>query len=324
MKSKSKIRKVFIIIFIIVVLIIAVITAYFISIFKEINYKELDVADLGISSNTVSEATKKDKITNIALFGIDQRNGETKVHSDAIIVLSIDKERKKIKLSSIMRDSLVTIDKFGQNKITQAYFNGGPQLAVKTLNQNFSLDIEEYASVNFRQMAQIIDAVGGVEIDVTASEQKDANNSIHEQSIVADLSRDFIEKPGLQVLNGTQAVAYARIRYVGNGDFERTSRQREVLSKLFDKALNMSPVEYPEFARKFFPMVETSLSFDEIISLSSILLGNVKLEEARFPNNNDLIGNGSIFINKAQCINYDLEATKKRLKEFIYDDIKPE
>lgn len=108
-------------------------------------------------------------------------------------------------------------------------------MAVKTLNQNFDLNIREYATVNFNQMAQIVDSVGGVDIELSEAERKDANRSIWEQSEVAGLPPDYIGSAGLQTLNGTQAVAYARIRYVGNADFQRTSRQREVLRQIFEK-----------------------------------------------------------------------------------------
>ena len=132
-----------------------------------------------------------------------------------------------------------------------------------------------------------------------------------------------IHGAGLQTLNGTQAVAYARIRYVGNADFERTSRQREVLRKVFDKALDMNPLQYPEFARKFLPTVETSLDLGDILSLADVMLKKPALEDVRFPTNADLIGNGSITVNGENCLNLDLESTSEKLHAFIYEDIDP-
>ena len=316
-----------------VLVLLAALGIYAATILNGLNHKELDQNDLGISDtqgnggggdtvSIVDDASDR-SITNIALFGIDQREGETQFRSDAVLIASVDKEHNKIKLSSLMRDTRVEIEGHGQNKLNHAYFVGGPQLAVKTLNQNFGLDIREYVTVNFSQLANIIDAVGGVEIDVSESERKDANNSIWEQVSVAGLKPTPIEEAGLQTLNGTQAVAYARIRHVGNADFDRTDRQREVLGKLFDKALGMNPLQYPEFARKFLPTVETSLDIGNIIDLAGIMLRDVSLEDARFPTNDDLIGNGSLTINGVQYLNVNLETMGEKLRAFIYDDVNP-
>lgn len=327
------------------ILILALIIAgcvYILSIFKELNVVDFatDDADLGItSSETVPDDApssvpadtapqkpapeQSDEIINIALFGVDQREGETAFRSDAIMILTVDKADGQLKLSSVMRDTLVPIEGYGDQKITKAYYFGGPELAVKTLNQNFGLEIREFATVNFQQMAAIIDAVGGVEIDLTEAERKNANQSIEEQSRVAGLPPDYIESAGLQTLNGTQAVAYARIRYVGNADFERTSRQREVLRKIFDKALRMNPLQYPEFARKFLPTVETSLDISDILSMADIMLKKPTLEDVRFPTNADLIGDGMIMVGGESCLNVDLTTMRDKLHGFIYDDIDP-
>lgn len=310
---------------------------YLFSIFKELNIVDFanDDADLGItpsSSETVEDDTSSalpeaglgdNGIVNIALFGVDQREGETAFRSDAIIILSVDKADGQLKMSTVMRDTLVSVEGYGDQKITKAYFYGGPELAVKTLNQNFGLDIREYATVNFQQMATIIDAVGGVEIELSSAEVESANHNIWEQSEVAGLEPDYIAGPGLQTLNGTQAVGYARIRYVGNADFERTSRQREVLRAVFDKALTMNPLQYPEFARKMLPLIETSLNLTDILSLADIMLKSPTLEDVRFPTNADLIGNGSITVNGESCLNVNLETMSEKLHGFIYEDIDP-
>lgn len=315
----------FILLFIAVALILA--TLYAINIMNKLQHEELDGNDLGITSSFEDNPTDT-SITNIALFGVDQRDDQTQVRSDAIMILTVDKQHNKIKLSSLMRDMAVEIDERGQDKINAAFFYGGPQLAVKTINQNFGLNISEYGTVNFQQMATIVDAVGGVEIDITEAERLDANNSIYEQSAVAGLPQDIIKEAGLQTLSGTQAVAYARIRHVENqdgknDDFGRTDRQREVLSKMFYKALDMNPLQYPEFARKLLPAVVTSLDFGEILDLGTIMLRPVEFEDVRFPMDSDLIGNGVVFIGKQQCLNVDLESTSKKLYDFIYNDINP-
>lgn len=325
-RKQKKIKLGFIIIFILSIALVAC-CIYFMQIASGLNHNDLDKSKLGIAvpvKDSIKDNPDDDSITNVALFGVDKRNDQKNVHSDAIMVVSIDKKHNKIKLSSIMRDTLVSIDEHGQNKITQAYFSGGPELAVRTINQNFNLDIEEYATVDFQQMATIIEAVGGVEIDISERERVDANRSICEQHVVAGLPQDLIKEAGMQTLNGTQAVAYARIRHVGNADFERTDRQREVLQQMFNKALTMSKLQYPEFAKKILPAVETSLDIGEILGLSSIMLRDVSFQDLRFPMNSELIGNGSIYIGKAQCLNVDLEKMTEDLHKFIYDDVIPE
>lgn len=310
----------------VILVIAAVLGLYVMDILGGLNHNELDPNDLGNSVITpeqlISGDTATDKsITNIVLFGIDERAGETRFRSDAIIIASIDKQHSKIKLSSVMRDMLVPIEGHGENKLGHAYYYGGPQLAVKTLNQNFGLDIREYATVNFAQLASIIDAVGGVEIDVSEAEMRDANNSIWEQVQVAGLAPTPIEEPGLQVLNGTQAVAYARIRHVGNADMERTDRQREVLGQIFRKAVSTNPLQYPDLARKFLPMVETSLSVNDILNLAEIMFWDVELEEARFPTNADFIDGGEILIDGVSYVHADLESISRRMHDFIYNDV---
>ncbi len=312
----------------VVFLIFAGVGGYAFSILKEYNYNPLDETDLGISSTEESFYDENDEsITNIALFGVDQRYEQEQVHSDSIMILTVDKKHGKIKLSSIMRDTYVAIEGYGNTKITQAYFYGGPQLAVKTLNQNFNLDITDYATVNFEQMANIIDAVGGVEIEISEAERKNANKSIKEQAKKSNLPLDYIEKPGKQLLNGTQAVAYARIRYVGNADFERTDRQRIVMRKLFDKALDTDPLAYPEVARKLLPSVTTSLDFGDIMNLAGILMTgkDITMEELRIPRNEHLVGDGIIYDrHNMQCLDVNMEKTIEMLHAFIYDDIHPD
>ena len=300
-KKKKKRRWIKWAVLAVVFLLIAALAGYIISIFKDYNYHPLDTSDLGISQdeNLVSDDGSSD-IVNIALFGVDQRNNQEQVRSDSIMILSVDKKHNKIKIISLMRDTYVEIEGYGKTKLTHAYYYGGPQLAVKTINQNFGTNITEFATVNFQQMAAIIDAVGGVEIDISEAERKNAN--------------------------GTQAVAYARIRYVGNADFDRTERQRKVMRQLFDKALDMNPLQYPEFARKLLPGVKTSLDFNDIMGLSGILLrGDITMEEMRIPRNEHLIGSGSITdAGGGACLNVDLEAAAETIRAFIYDDVNPD
>lgn len=327
-KYESKNDKLVFVLFIIMVLSLIVIFGCFqlMNLAKLLNHNELDKTNLGITSLT--SEMNNNNVTNIALFGVDQRGNETQTRSDAIIVLTVDKVYNKIKITSIMRDTAVEIEGYGQQKINTAYFYGGAQLAVKTLNQNFSLNITEYATVNFQQMAQIIDAIGGIDLEISESERQDANNSIYEQASTAGMEVDIIESAGYQTLSGTQAVAFARIRRVStsegiNDDFGRTDRQREVLEQMFQKALDMNPLKYTELAKELLPAIQTSLNLSEIIDLSTILLRNVKFEDYRIPSNVDLIGDGTIYLGSQQALNVNLTSASSKLYDFIYRDITP-
>lgn len=336
-RKKQKMRvgeKILMVLFSLIILLCVVVVGvvgYVTYISGQIQHNELDPNDLGINpvgSDLIVDDTNDTTITNIALFGVDQRNDQTQVHSDAIIIATVDKRHNKIKLSSLMRDCLVEVEGYGQKKLTEAYFYGGPQLAVKTINQNFGLNISEYATVNIEKLANIIDAVGGIEVDITEAERLAANESIKEQSRIANLEEAYIKTAGLQTLNGTQAVAFARIRKVsnpvfGSDDFGRTGRQRYVLMRLFEKAKSMNPLQYPGFVQEFLPMVETSLNMNEILDLGSIMLRDVSIEDVRFPLNEDLIGSGEIRIDGISYVNLDLDKTGEHLRAFIYDDINP-
>lgn len=314
-KSKSHIG-IFILLIIVIILLAAAIFIFSLS--GRLTQTPLDI-------QAVSAMESRDSnIKNIALFGIDKRGSASNSRSDAIMIISVNPSSGKIKLSSVLRDTAVNIEDYGQNKINSAYSHGGAELAVKTLNQNFNLDITDYASVDFSQMAAVIDALGGVEIEVTEDEMKDANNSIYEQSAVAGLPQDIIKSAGLQTLSGTQAVAYARIRHVKTSegsadDFGRTDRQREVLKALLNKIINANKLKYPKIAYEILPCAETSLGLTEIFSLAPVIFQSITIEEARFPKNTALIGNGSILIGGQQCINANLQQTAEDLHNFIYD-----
>ena len=172
-----------------------------------------------------------DDIINIALFGIDSRNlNSFKGLSDSIMILSVDKMHNSIKITSVLRDSVVPIEGRGVNKINAAYSYGGPELAIKTLNENFGLNIRDYATVNFRGMADIIDAVGGIEVDLTEAERNNANHHITWLSITSGISKDLIKKAGPQTLNGNQSMGLVRYRYgYADADIGRVSVQRDFM-----------------------------------------------------------------------------------------------
>ncbi|WP_163195551.1 LCP family protein [Clostridium thermarum] len=245
------------------------------------------------------------KIRNIALFGIDQEEGNAG-RSDAIMILTIDEIHKKIKLSSIMRDSYVNIEGRGMDKINHAYAFGGAQLALKTINSNYDLNIEDFVTVNFTTLPKIIDTLGGVEITIKDYE-------------VPLLRKVGIESAGTYNLTGKQALAYSRIRYVGNGDYERTERQRKVLDQVFSKLIKLNITEIPGVMAELLPMVKTNLTNGEILDLAQTVLGLglSKLEQQRFPL--DGYCNGKM-LNGIWYLMFDQEATVEQMYSFIFED----
>lgn len=263
-----------------------------------------------------TQAGLSDEVINIAVFGVDSRTDDVAGRSDAMMIVAVDMKHNKIKAVSLMRDSLVEIEGYGKLKLNSAYARGGVELAIKTINQNFDMNITDYVSLNFNQLAGLVDALGGVEVEISEAERRNANKYIKEMANEAGIKADLIDEAGTVTLHGYQAVAYARIRYVGNADFERTERQREVMEKLMNKALDTNPVRYPSLIKSLIPMVETSLSNEEILKIAGTVLlkGKPTFEQGRFPLD------GSYKSNSSYAMVYDLEEAAAKLHRFIYDD----
>ena len=288
-----------------------------------------DLPDESLGIDTSAEAGKSKDITNIALFGLGSRSKTiNRGLTDSIMVVSVDRLHNKIKVISIMRDSLVPIEGYRAQKINAAYALGGAKLAIRTINQAFGLNIRHYATVNFLGMADIIDVMGGIEADLTEAERRDAN--IHIRSAAKEVGAEYtpIEKAGKQVLNGAQAVAFARIRHVSTADgvandFGRTDRQRYVMEQMFNKALKMSAAEYPKLIKTLLKYVETSLSYEDVIGMAGVLTGGVKFEQTRVPLV-DYVINAGYSVRGSSTVYYNLDYAKKIVNAFIYDDIDPE
>lgn len=275
--------------------------------------------ELGI--NSAGLALDEQNITNIALFGVDSREGDDSGRSDATIILSIDQEHGKIKLTSIARDTYCQVPGHGETKLCHAYFYGGPQLAMETLNSNFDLNIRDYATVNFDQMADIIDAVGGVDIEVDENELFYTNSLQNYYVETEGRQPNPIQSTGLVTLDGEQAVCYSRIRKESGGDDARTNRQREVLEALLAKIKTQPIWTWPDLCRQLLPMMETSLDYTDIMWLSISLLGDVQMEMTSFPNeNSDASGET---ISGTWYYVYDLDVAKQQIYDFIYNDILP-
>ena len=206
---------------------------------------------------------------NIALFGIDSRDSSLGRgnRSDCIIIASINNETKEVKLISVYRDTYVNIEGHGLDKITHAYSYGEAPLALKTLNENFDLNITEFATVNFDAVAEAINALGGVTIDVQQDEVEYINDYIGETSKVTGLSTEKVTSAGTQTLDGVQAVAYSRIRYTEGGDYKRAERMRTVVEAMVEKFKTKSISEMNQIIDKILPEVYTNITSSDIFSL---------------------------------------------------------
>ena len=274
--------------------------------FNKVEKIEVDKNDVGITEEVEEKLSPySNSIINIALFGVDSADVSTG-RSDSIIIATIDTIHKKLKLTSVMRDSYVNISGIGNDKINHAYAFGGPQLAIKTLNENFNLNIEDFVAVNFDSLPKIIDMIGGVTVDITSEEVSHIPG---------------ISSAGTYNLNGAQALSYSRIRYATGGDYVRTERQRTILTKIFEKILTINPMKYPSLLNEVLPMVQTSLDYSKILELGTEVLkmGVTTLEQERFPLDGYCQGE---MINGVYYLTFNKSLTVEQLHNYIFEDVR--
>lgn len=283
------------------------------------DYPNPEPEELGISES--APKTSETGVTNILLFGLDARSQKEASRSDTIMIATIDKKNQAIKLTSLMRDMYIPIPGRDSNRINTAYAFGGPALAIKTVNTTFNLDIRYYATVNFFALEKVIDQVGGVSIDVKSKEIKYINQCINELNRLNKKtpSVSLLTNAGRQTLNGRQAVAYARIRKVGNSDYERTQRQRTLLVELFKKVKTVNPLKLPGVVAAILPHVETNVPKAEIISLGTAVLGfkNKDIQQYRLPVDGTFKPQR---IRGMDVLVPDIEKNTELLHNFLYED----
>lgn len=223
-----------------------------------------------IKNNPIIEKTEEDKSMELyAIFGVDSRSNAYGIgtRSDCLMIVGIDEENKTIKVCSILRDTLMHIEGHDFEKATHAHSYGGPKLALSTLNENIDLNIEKYLTVNFNSVADLVDMIGGVTMDINNDEVQYINGYIDENNKVRNTNSEHITKPGTYLLDGSQAVAYSRIRYTQGGDFKRSERQRDILFKIFENAKGLGADTKLQIARTMLNTISTNIPDDEVISL---------------------------------------------------------
>ena len=267
-------RKRKLMLFIVEVLVILILLAalfVIIKLNKLNNTGDLDEDKLNINIDAKTQELL-DGYTNIALFGIDNRStGKYESgNSDCIMIASINNDTKEVRLISVYRDSFLAVDDDDNlRKLNAAYAKGGPTGAVAALNKNLDLDIKEYVAVDFNAVMEVVDALGGIELDITSKEAETMKIYINEMNEVMGTNGTAVSGPGLQTVNGIQALAYCRDRYSGGDDYGRTERQRTVISKIVEKAKAASLPTLNKVIDELFPDISTSLSSSEILGLAA-------------------------------------------------------
>lgn len=318
-KAKKKRRRMVLFIIEIFVLLIMLVVLYGVLKTEKIGKITINEEDIVINEEVENNVTMQG-YRNIALFGVDARNGALGkgTRTDTIMIASINEDTKEVKLISVYRDTYLNLGNDSYNKANSAYAKGGPEQAINMLNMNLDMNITDYATVGFTGLVDTVDELGGVMIEVDEAEIDHLNN--YQIALSEDLDRSYtpVKSTGYQLLDGMQATAYCRIRYTKGDDFKRAERQREVLLACVEEAKKASPATLSNIADKVFPSVATSLSLDEIISLLTSIADYEVGDNTGFPfETNRTTGNiGS----KGSCvIPYSLEENVELLHAYLFE-----
>lgn len=291
------------------------------------NHFSSKVERVEINRNAVTETGKEpakedEDVISIALFGTDftenEKYGNLYGASDATMILGIDTKNNRIKLFSLMRDLYLDLPDGSGNKqnlnYTMAY--GGPELILKTINYNFNLTVDKFIHVSLHTLPNIIDKLGGIELNITNDELNYINSFIVSIDKENGTSTQKLTTSGTQTLNGTQAAAYCRIRSTEGRDFKRTERQRDVLAALFEKFKTTSIADLTVMMNNILPLVSTNLTNTEIMSIASKVLsmGLPTIEQTRFP----LDGKSEMIATDMLHLTTDMEETTKDIHNFLY------
>ncbi len=238
-----------------------------------------------IVNEGVEENENLETYRNIALFGLDSTVGKltSGTRSDTIMVASINNETKEVRLISVYRDTYLNLGNDSYNKCNSAYAKGGPKQAINMLNMNLDLDITDFVAVGFKGVTDVVDAIGGIYIDVDEAEFEHINSYVTTIAENLKMEKTLVKETGYQKLNGIQATAYCRIRHTKGNDFKRTERQREVLQAILEEAQNMDATKLAKAANNCFGNFYTSVDLEEVLSLLSDIASYSIVDLGGFP-----------------------------------------
>lgn len=315
LRRKKRRKRIIVLILELIILAVLGVVAYGMFKLDKLDFNILDKSRLDVYKDT-------GPYTNIALFGLDSRNGELEggVQSDTIMIASINNETSDVKLVSVYRDTLLQQGDGTYEKANSAYNTGGVEDAISLLNRNFDLDIQNYVSVNFNALVDVIDLLGGLEIDMTAEEAFWCNGYAFETAQVTGKEMTQIkEEAGTQLLDGVHAVGYARIRYTDGNDFKRTERQRIVLEKVMEKAKKASFSTLNKIVDEVFPQISTSFSSADLLGFAANALNYNIVDTSGFPfdvTTSENVRNHS----GSYVVPIDFSSNVSRLHEFLFGE----
>ena len=314
--------KVWAIAFFVLLALFIMICVIYVKNYARMKYNEMNINEISADQLLVNEGVKDATAgyRTIALYGVDSRdqNMDAGTNSDSIMIVSINDSTKEIKLVSVYRDTLMDIASGAMNKsqkVNYAYQLGGAVTAINTLNTNLDLNITDYVAVDFSAMASIIDAVGGVNINVVDDEINNFNKNLAEQISISGKYSSGITQAGQYTLDGQQAVAYSRIRSTGSGDITRTERQRIILLKVIDKLIKADTSSLSAFVDVSFNNISTSLNKDSILDLVKDVAKYNVVDTAGFPFAYEAVD----MAEQGNClVAADMESNVQALHEYLY------
>lgn len=309
----------------VVIILIALVGLYtfVMSLFSKVETTVIDADELMINTEVEESIDFGEGYFNIAIFGSDSRDGEVEAGSlsDTIIIASLNNETKEVKLVSVYRDTYLNLSDDTYNKCNAAYSLGGPVQAINMLNTNLDLNIEKYITVDFTIVTDIVDLLGGVEIEIDESEIDYINEYIPETASVAGKEAILIEEAGLQVLDGVQATTYARIRSTAGGDFKRTDRQRYLIEQMLVKLKQCNLSTINEIIDTVLPRISTNFTATEIAYYAAAYLDIELVETMGFP---EMVTTGTIPSLGDCVIPVTLLSNVESLHEFLFPDLEYE
>ena len=268
--------------------------------------EKIDKEEAGIEEGLL-EKEKNSQVINIAVFGIDKNGDETDGRSDAIKILSLDTKNNEAKITSFQRDTLIYIPGVKQDfeKLNHAYAYGGANLALQTINYNFDLDITRYVAFNFEAVEHVIDAIGGIELEIQEGEVP----------FIAEVTHS-----GYQHLDGKQALGYMRLRYSDN-DYVRMDRQTAVMQAMFSKLSSLNYSQILELINECLPYVETNISTNEMLSLGmkALKLDPANIQTHQIPRGSGETVNQSVTYNGYSPL-YIVDSYQQLVKD-VHEDI---
>ena len=327
-KSWSTTKKVVLSLVMVLVILIGTVLGFY----KHIKNKIYVKKEPSISNND-SEFKEVEGITNVLLIGVDARDLDEPCRSDSMIIATLDNNNKKVKLTSLFRDTLVDIPGHGEAKLNSAYMLGGPELLMKTVKETYNVSIDKYIIINFWGFETIVDYIGGIEVDVKDYQLEELNKYIGESTGGNDCP---VEKAGIQTLNGKQALSYSRIRYNVGDEYERTDRQREVIFKVIEKLQNTKPSKYLGIMNTMLEYIKTNIDPLQALNMAYTIykFPSLDVEQLQIPlvalsetrNYKEL---GSVFLmdrlqNASILYNFIYGNKYPNEEEFNYDSLKTE